>query len=446
MMSINQTMGDDTRLAHQAPPPEHSDVTDADIRFVFTDGRPEFLYGDHEGTVEETFHFSAGDDAEHAAVVRVEADEQGIVGGLSADDRVKEVECDTEFTLHNDAPISTHDDDLCTIEDTREIHDIENPSGSFGSIRLVATDTGLDDTHAVFQGVETTREDFTGDGPGDAHGHGTATLGEAVRTAQAVERAESWKILGDQGRGGMRPILRMYEHAITVAENDRTQDLVINMSWGATRRVPAVDRIHNKLVAAGAYDVVASGNSGGTPGSPATAEKAHAVGAVDQHGSMAGFSDAAPEKGVPLVVATGVNCRLPQAEGTAMGRDLAGPWVAASGTSFAAPHAAGIVCLLRADNHSQPYAALGNTARNVTGTRRDGDGIADHTAAEDWTGDGGADSLPTAELQALGVAGMSFLRLDDPWLDGRYQVRQVDDPDGPAEKVWKIVPWADRNK
>jgi subtilisin family serine protease len=69
-------------------------------------------------------------------------------------------------------------------------------------------DTGIDATHPAFAGVEIVEADFTGEGNGDHHGHGTHcagtifgrdTDGTRIGVARGVTRALVGKVLGEQG-------------------------------------------------------------------------------------------------------------------------------------------------------------------------------------------------------------------------------------------------------
>lgn len=75
-------------------------------------------------------------------------------------------------------------------------------------IVVAILDTGIDHTHSAFAGVELIERDFTGEGNGDVHGHGTHFAGtvfgsdvEGVRIgiARGVRRVLIGKIVGTEG-------------------------------------------------------------------------------------------------------------------------------------------------------------------------------------------------------------------------------------------------------
>lgn len=77
-------------------------------------------------------------------------------------------------------------------------------------ITVAVLDTGIDATHPAFAGVAIEQRDFTGEGDGDAHGHGThcagtifgrAVDGLRIGVAPGVSRALIGKVLGEQGGG-----------------------------------------------------------------------------------------------------------------------------------------------------------------------------------------------------------------------------------------------------
>jgi subtilisin family serine protease len=95
-------------------------------------------------------------------------------------------------------------------------------------------DTGIDAAHPAFAGVTLVQKDFTGEGDGDQHGHGThcagTIFGRAVNNtrigvAQGVKKALIGKVLGNQG-GSSDSIVRAIQWAVDNGAN------VISMSLG----------------------------------------------------------------------------------------------------------------------------------------------------------------------------------------------------------------------
>ncbi|HMK37112.1 MAG TPA: S8 family serine peptidase [Desulfomonilaceae bacterium] len=75
-------------------------------------------------------------------------------------------------------------------------------------IIVAVLDTGIDATHPAFSGVQLVQEDFTGEGNGDTHGHGTHCAGTIfgrnvnglrIGVAPGVKKALIGKVIGRQG-------------------------------------------------------------------------------------------------------------------------------------------------------------------------------------------------------------------------------------------------------
>ncbi|MFC7154225.1 S8 family serine peptidase [Halomarina halobia] len=340
---------------------------------VYLSNRPEFLYR-QDCTVLETYCF--GDGVEAAAYVDVPDD-----ADLLDDARVVGVEEPmTVEPLYEPAFVSEEPDDVATIEDVRRLHRVPAGEGTGAGVTVVVMDSGIDASHPVFDDVTIREVDVTGDGSGDAVGHGTAVAGQVALLAPEADIV-SLRIFGGEGQTATNVVLRAYEwlHA-NVGRYD-----VVNMSWGGRRRSPNLDRVHDALVEKGVRDVVAAGNTGERSGSPATADRAFSVGACTVDGRMAEFSSYNPEGDNPDVTAIGKDNRLAQATGTALGTDLPGRWVKASGTSFASPEVAGMVAkLLSLCGETPPVTvmrAFEASARDIPDQPRDGAGLADYRGA-----------------------------------------------------------------
>jgi subtilisin family serine protease len=101
-------------------------------------------------------------------------------------------------------------------------------------IVVAVLDTGIDPTHAAFAGVTLTQKDFTGEGNGDQHGHGTHCAGTIfgrdvnntrIGVARGVKTALIGKVLGNQG-GSSESIVTAIQWAMDNGAN------VISMSLG----------------------------------------------------------------------------------------------------------------------------------------------------------------------------------------------------------------------
>jgi subtilisin family serine protease len=235
--------------------------------------------------------------------------------------------------------------------------------GSRGAgITVAVLDTGVDYGHPALGGgfgagfKVTGGRDFVNkdDDPMDDHGHGTHVAGiVAANSAELTGVAPdasliAYKVLNNQGTGWSSDILAAIEWTVDPNRDGDFSDRVdvANMSLGSAGHADdALSRAVDNAVSAGVVFVVATGNSGGfqSVSSPATADKAISVGAVDAHGALPSFTSkgpVAPRYGIkPDVVAPGVDVRSAKPGGGMLG---------ATGTSMAAPHVAGAAALLRA--------------------------------------------------------------------------------------------------
>jgi subtilisin family serine protease len=111
--------------------------------------------------------------------------------------------------------------------------DISSFSGD--GVTVAVLDTGIDENHEAFKGVDLIQMDFSGSGDGDPNGHGTHCAGtifgrdvDSVRigVARGVEKALIGKVLDDDGSGSTEMILNAINWATLNGAN------VISMSLG----------------------------------------------------------------------------------------------------------------------------------------------------------------------------------------------------------------------
>lgn len=102
-------------------------------------------------------------------------------------------------------------------------------------IVVAVLDTGIDATHPAFSGVSIIQKDFTGEGNGDAHGHGThcagtifgrSVDGTRIGVAPGIKKALIGKVLGLRGGGSSDMIVSAIQWAVENGAN------VISMSLG----------------------------------------------------------------------------------------------------------------------------------------------------------------------------------------------------------------------
>lgn len=228
--------------------------------------------------------------------------------------------------------------------------------------RVAVLDTGIDATHPDLAGQVAEKKDFTADDgdAGDHHGHGTHVAATIAGTGAASNGARRGvapdarlvvgKVLDDHGDGTDSQVIAGMEWAASRAD-------VVNMSLGGGESSDGTDPMSLALdtlsTQTGALFVVAAGNSGplyGTVSAPGAAATALTVGAVDGDDVLADFSSRGPlvntRAAKPELVAPGVDIVAARAAGTTLGRPLDAQYVFLSGTSMAAPHAAGAAAVL----------------------------------------------------------------------------------------------------
>lgn len=294
----------------------------------------------------------------------------------------------TEIEVRTDEHITTQDTETADVDDVMELNAWpEEKAVPTEPVTVAVMDSGVHadavDSHPWFDGVPVTkRYDATqrheNDGDDVGHGTGVASLVSRLSAgymdgAGDTRPVELWdvRIFGSEGRTDFETIERAYEFMI-----DRADEIdIVNMSWGASKNVPEINSLHEKLVAAGIHDVAAAGNTGSDGGSPATALKAFSAGAVDADGDPTRFTSRDPDRKNPDVAAVGKNVKMARAPGTSMDTPLDDQFTKASGTSFAAPitTAAYVVAMQR--NGRSWDAAFKRSALNIPGTPADGEGI-----------------------------------------------------------------------
>lgn len=291
---------------------------------------------------------------------------------------------------------------------------------------VASMDTGVDVTHpelaSRWRGGTNSWFDPNGQhpaGPIDLNGHGTWTTGVMVGGSVAVAPDAKWvavKIFNDRGSATTTNIHRGFQWLLDPDGNPATPDApdVINDSWtmssGACNLEFQPDL--RNLRAASILPVFAAGNDGplpGTIGSPADLPEAFAVGATDNTDALYPYSSRGPSSCTgsvaPALAAPGVDVRT---------TDLYGLYATESGTSMAAPHAAGALALLLSAFPDLPAdrqaAALQNGAVDLGPPGVDGDvgyGRLDVAASYAWLAgspDFAVSVAPTTQSGRAGTA------------------------------------------
>lgn len=233
--------------------------------------------------------------------------------------------------------------------------------GAGAGVNVYILDTGIYPAHGEFGGRAAGAFNVVPDtnGTTDCHGHGThvaGTVGGA--TVGVAKQARLWgvRVLGCTGSGSTSGIIS----AIDWVVQRGARPAVINMSLGGGRST-ALNLAVAQAVAAGVTVVAAAGNSAvdACGASPASEPAAITVGASASNDAQASFSNFGS---CVDLYAPGVSIRSAGIAGASV-------FATMSGTSMAAPHAAGAAALVLGANPAatpaQVTAAL--TARATEG-------------------------------------------------------------------------------
>ncbi|MBO1752835.1 fibronectin type III domain-containing protein [Actinotalea sp. BY-33] len=223
-------------------------------------------------------------------------------------------------------------------------------SSAGAGVRVYVVDTGVDPTHPDFTGRVTAGYSAIGDGVGadDCHGHGTHVAGSAASATYGVAKGATIvpvRVLGCDGRGDSSHVVAGANWIL--ANHPAGTPGVVNMSLGggvSSSMARAVDA----LTGAGLLVVAAAGNANGDAclTSPARVPAALTVGATASTDARSSFSNWG-------------TCVDGFAPGSAITSTYpGGRYATMSGTSMAAPHAAGMAALLLQREPSLRPAAL----------------------------------------------------------------------------------------
>ncbi|OQR60958.1 hypothetical protein B6E66_27455 [Streptomyces maremycinicus] len=307
-------------------------------------------------------------------------------------------------------------------------------------VRIAVLDTGVDETHPDLAGRQEAERNFSGSPDAkDRFGHGThvasIAAGTGAKSGGTYEgvapgaRILDGKVLGDDGYGSFSAIIAGLEWAAA------QQADIVNLSLGGQDQ-PGIDPVEEAVdrvtTESGLLVVAAAGNTGpdaGTVSSPASAEKALAVGAVDANDAVASFSGRGPTADSlvvkPDITAPGVDITAAVAPDSVIAReDGEQPpgYATISGTSMATPHVAGAAALLKQQHpgwkSAELKAALVAGARPVgAGAFAEGGGRVDVAAALGQT--------VVSEPTAVAFARQSYPHADDAPVTERLTYRNL---------------------
>lgn len=232
------------------------------------------------------------------------------------------------------------------------------------SVLVAVVDTGVDHHHADFGDRVLWRRgrDFADDDrvAMDDHGHGTHVAGIIAATVDNGYGGAGVapnvtilpvRVLGADGQGSASSVAEGIVYAAQAGAQ------VINLSLGSDDYHQVIEEALEEARRLGALPIAATGNDEADELSyPARSRHALAVGATDVNGERADFSN----------YGDGLELSAP-------GVDVVSTWIGgtscyASGTSMAAPHAAGVAALVLS---RQPRLSDRNLAQILTSTARD---------------------------------------------------------------------------
>lgn len=320
--------------------------------------------------------------------------------------------------------------------------------GVSGSGIVVANmDTGVDANHpdlaTKWRGGDNSWYDPHNEHPTpyDASGHGTQTMGIMVGgaaggTAIGVAPDARWiaaKLYNDAGLARYSDIHLAFQWLLDPDGDLATLDApdVVNASWGlsgtAGQCITEFSTDIEVLKAAGIALAIAAGNDGPSPLtslSPANNPPGFAAGAVDADLTIASFSSRGPSACdgtvYPELVAPGVNINT--ADLSFGGMPL---YAVVSGTSYAAPHAAGAMALLAG---AFPHASIPQLEAALTASAQDlgvagednsyGYGLANVQAAHQLLSAAPSNQAPFASNDAWSMAAGTTLAVAAPGVLG----------------------------
>lgn len=208
------------------------------------------------------------------------------------------------------------------------------PEAAGKGANVFVVDTGISITHPEFEGRATFDANFVPkEANDDLNGHGThcaGTIGGKTFGVAKEVLIHAVKVLDRRGSGSVSSVIS----GIQFVSNNTLPNRIISMSLGGGKSTAINDAV-NAAVGAGVTVIVAAGNENGDAcsKSPASAEKAFAVGAIDINENKASFSNYGP-------------C----VSGWAPGVNTLSAWLknttnSISGTSMACPHVAGVAAI-----------------------------------------------------------------------------------------------------
>ncbi|MGW1027519.1 S8 family peptidase [Streptomyces sp. NPDC002577] len=262
---------------------------------------------------------------------------------LAADPKVASVVQDAKVTVdHNQQNPPSWGLDRIDQDDLPLDKSYTWPESAGQGVTVYVIDTGIRTTHEDFGGRASSGWDFVDNDAvaQDGNGHGTHVAATAVGTRFGVAKKANVvavRVLDDAGSGTTAQVIAGIDWVTKHAH----KPAVANMSLGGPASAQLDAAVRNSI-ASGVTYTVAAGNEGlpASLDSPARVREAITVGATDQKDARASFSNwgARVDLFAPGVDITSASYADDTGEATF------------SGTSMAAPHAAGAAALYLADH------------------------------------------------------------------------------------------------
>ncbi|MFI6943289.1 S8 family peptidase [Streptomyces sp. NPDC050418] len=229
------------------------------------------------------------------------------------------------------------------------------PESAGAGVKVYVLDTGVRVSHRDFGGRAQNGWDFVDNDPvaQDGLGHGTHVAGTIAGEKYGVAKnAEivAVRVLDDEGAGTTAGIIAGIDWVV----RHKDGPAVVNMSLGGPAD-PNLDTAVRNATAAGITFTVAAGNESQPAGlvSPARVPEAITVGSTDANDMRSLFSNWGPA--LDLFAPGGAITSLSNASDTAVATE--------SGTSMAAPHAAGAAALYLGDHQAAAPAEVAQALR-----------------------------------------------------------------------------------
>lgn len=243
-----------------------------------------------------------------------------------------------------------------------EAHAITRGKG----VTIGVLDTGVDDRHIELRKSLLYNKDFTGEGLGKLHPHGTHVAGiisgwKSIMGVAPDATINSYKVLTSTGSGSSNALVA----GLRAAKEDGCD--IVNLSLGSNTKMRGVEAAIRELVDDGIVVVCAAGNDGVHIDYPAALQETIAVAAADYDTNwfIADFSSPSVGKGLVDTAAPGVKIlsSIPDSK-----------YARYSGTSMATPIVSGILALLLSADPEQRYRVndiLRNTSIDIEVKGRD---------------------------------------------------------------------------